>query len=209
MGEMMREKEYNEHELVYMIQQGDEQSFHILLNLYKPKIRAIIRQNCTYQMTVRNQDIDLFQIGAQALFRAVFEFRENKGIRFTTFSASVIRNALIDFQRSQYRKDLAMNHEVIQLDGPTRIEGAGTVLDQIASQRVEENGAFQIYLAALENAERLLKKRLNEKEYQIYELRNKGYTYREIASMTDVNCKKVENTLTKIRRLLAEDRRKR
>lgn len=102
-----------------------------------------------------------------------------------------------------------MNHEMIQLDGPTRIEGAGTVLDQIASQRVEENGAFQIYLAALENAEQLLKKRLNEKEYQIYELRNKGYTYREIASMTDVNCKKVENTLTKIRRLLAEDRRKR
>ena len=40
----MKESKYNDNELVYMIQQGDEESFRLLLELYQPKIYRIIRQ---------------------------------------------------------------------------------------------------------------------------------------------------------------------
>ena len=103
----MKENSYNENELVYMVRQGDERSLQLLLELYRPRICSIIRKNCTYQLQLRHQEKDLQQIAAQALFRAVFDYREHHGIRFSTFAANVIRNALIDYQRAQYRRDLS------------------------------------------------------------------------------------------------------
>ena len=56
----MRESErYNEYELVYMILQGDEHSLQLLLHQYQPKINAIIKQNCTYQVMIRHHEGDL------------------------------------------------------------------------------------------------------------------------------------------------------
>ena len=90
----MRESErYNEYELVYMILQGDEHSLQLLLHQYQPKINAIIKQNCTYQVMIRHHEGDLHQVAAAALMRAVLEYREEKGISFSTFSGKVIRNA--------------------------------------------------------------------------------------------------------------------
>ena len=83
----MRESErYNEYELVYMILQGDEHSLQLLLHQYQPKINAIIKQNCTYQVMIRHHEGDLHQVAAAALMRAVLEYREEKGISFSTFS---------------------------------------------------------------------------------------------------------------------------
>ena len=56
----MRESErYNEYELVYMILQGDEHSLQLLLHQYQPKINAIIKQNCTYQVMIRHEVLHL------------------------------------------------------------------------------------------------------------------------------------------------------
>ncbi len=197
----MKESKYNDNELVYMIQQGDEESFRLLLELYQPKIYRIIRQNCTYQMQSSHQEKDLLQVAAQALFRAVFDYREHFGIRFSTFSSRVIRNALIDYQRLQYRRDPSFHYDMLALDAPIQKDGNAIVLDQIPSMRIEENGAFQIYLSSLKQKEQELKKQLKPLEYEIYRLRNEGYTYAQIAKKVQVNRKKVENTLAKIRRL--------
>lgn len=197
----MKKSSFNENELVYMIQQKDEYSFQLLLDLYQAKIAVIIRQSCIYQLQVRHQENDLQQIAAQALYRAVFEFRESLGIRFTTFSSSVIRNALIDYQRKQYRHDFSLHHELLALDAPMQKEGTTNVIDHIPSTRVEEDGSFQIYVAALMQQKKELQKKLTKTEYTIFCLRNKGYTYAQIAEKTGVNLKKVENTLSKVRRL--------
>ena len=58
-GNMRDSELYNEYELVYMIQQGDEHSIQLLLRQYQAKISAIIRQNCTYQVMVRHYEGDL------------------------------------------------------------------------------------------------------------------------------------------------------
>ena len=55
----MKENSYNENELVYMVRQGDERSLQLLLELYRPRIRSIIRKNCTYQLQLRHQEKDL------------------------------------------------------------------------------------------------------------------------------------------------------
>lgn len=200
----MKERSYNENELVYMIQQGDEESFRLLLELYQPKIRAIIRQTCTYQLQVRNPKKDLQQIASQALFRAVFEYQERFHIRFSTYCARVIRNALIDYQRSQYRRDLAMRYDMVHLDAPLQGEEGATMLEQMPSLRVEENGAFQIYVMAAKQREEWLKRQLKPLEYEIYCLRCQGDAYAQIAKRCSVSVKKVENTLAKIRRLMKE-----
>lgn len=197
----MEERDYNENELIYMIQQGDEYSLQLLLESYRSKITMIIRQSCTYQMQMRNQEKDLQQVAVQALYRSIFDYRDQFGIRFSTFSSSVIRNALIDYQRQQYRRDFSLHHELLALDAPIQKEGSTTMIEQIPSTRVEEDGAFQIYIAALKQQETDLQKRLNSIEYDIYQMRNEGYSYAQIAEKMGVNVKKVENTLAKIRRL--------
>lgn len=199
----MRESErYNEYELVYMILQGDEHSLQLLLHQYQPKINAIIKQNCTYQVMIRHHEGDLHQVAAAALMRAVLEYREKKGISFSTFSGKVIRNAVIDYQRSLYRKDFSLTHEVLHLDAAIHAEGTIVLLDLIESQRVEENGAFSIYRVTMEMQEEELRKSISELEYQIFCLRREGYSYREIAQRVNVTEKKVENTLMKLRRML-------
>ena len=193
----MKENSYNENELVYMVRQGDERSLQLLLELYRPRIRSIIRKNCTYQLQLRHQEKDLQQIAAQALFRAVFDYREHHGIRFSTFAANVI-----DYQRAQYRRDFSLHHDLLALDAPVLGNRYGTLADQLPNPRIEENGSYQIYLSALKQQESILKKHLSSVEYEIYRLRNLGYTYPQIAQRTQVNAKKVENTLAKIRRLI-------
>ena len=53
----------------------------------------------------------------------------------------------------------------------------------------------------------MLKKHLSSVEYEIYRLRNLGYTYPQIAERVKVNRKKVENTLRKIRRMMEKTKR--
>ena len=196
----MKENSYNENELVYMVRQGDERSLQLLLELYRPRIRSIIRKNCTYQLQLRHQEKDLQQIAAQALFRAVFDYREHHGIRFSTFAANVIRNALIDYQRAQYRRDFSLHHDLLALDAPVLGNRYGTLADQLPNPRIED-------LSALKQQESLLKKHLSSVEYEIYRLRNLGYTYPQIAERVKVNRKKVENTLRKIRRMMEKTKR--
>ena len=203
----MKENSYNENELVYMVRQGDERSLQLLLELYRPRIRSIIRKNCTYQLQLRHQEKDLQQIAAQALFRAVFDYREHHGIRFSTFAANVIRNALIDYQRAQYRRAFYLPPHLLALDAPVGGNRYGTLADQLPNPRIEENGSYQIYLSALKQQESMLKKHLSSVEYEIYRLRNLGYTYPQIAERVKVNRKKVENTLRKIRRMMEKTKR--
>lgn len=140
----MRESErYNEYELVYMILQGDEHSLQLLLHQYQPKINAIIKQNCTYQVMIRHHEGDLHQVAAAALMRAVLEYREEKGISFSTFSGKVIRNAVIDYQRSLYRKDFSLTHEVLHLDAAIHAEGTIVLLDLIESQQSRKTARFR------------------------------------------------------------------
>lgn len=199
----MRDSElYNEYELVYMIQQGDEHSLQLLLRQYQPKISAIIRQNCTYQVMARHYEGDLYQIAAAALLRSVFEYREEKEASFSTFSASVIKNAIIDYERALYRKDFSLTHDVLHLDAAINKEGSRNLMDAVESPRVEEDGAFSIYRISMEMKESKLRRQISDQEYQIFCMKREGYSYREIAQRTHVTPKKVENTLRKVRRLL-------
>ena len=76
----------------------------------------------------------MHQVAAAALMRAVLEYREEKGISFSTFSGKVIRNTVIDYQRSLYRKDFSLTHEVLHLDAAIHAEGTIVLLDLIESQ---------------------------------------------------------------------------
>ena len=182
----MRDSElYNEYELVYMIQQGDEHSIQLLLRQYQAKISAIIRQNCTYQVMVRHYEGDLYQIAAAALLRSVFEYREEK-----------------EYERALYRKDFSLTHDVLHLDAAINKEGSRNLMDAVESPRVEEDGAFSIYRISMEMKESKLRRQISDLEYQIFCMKREGYSYREIAQRTHVTPKKVENTLRKVRRLL-------
>ena len=119
----------------------------------------------------------------------------------------MIRNALIDYQRAQYRRDFSLHHDLLALDAPVLGNRYGTLADQLPYPRIEENGSYNIYLSAMNEHESLLKKHLSSVEYEISRLRNLGYTYPQIAERVKVNRKKVENTLRKIRRMMEKTKR--
>ena len=99
------------------------------------------------------------------------------------------------------------NTPLLALDAPVLGNRYGTLADQLPNPRIEENGSYQIYLSALKQQESMLKKHLSSVEYEIYRLRNLGYTYPQIAERVKVNRKKVENTLRKIRRMMEKTKR--
>ena len=63
----MKENSYNENELVYMVRQGDERSLQLLLELYRPRIRSIIRKNCTYQLQLRHQEKEKWTVSVSSI----------------------------------------------------------------------------------------------------------------------------------------------
>ena len=113
----MRESErYNEYELVYMILQGDEHSLQLLLHQYQPKINAIIKQNCTYQVMIRHHEGDLHQVAAAALMRAVLEYREDIHAEGTIVLLDLIESQRVEENGafSIYRVTMEMQEEELR-----------------------------------------------------------------------------------------------
>lgn len=78
-------------ELIRNIKNGDEKSFEILLENHKKMIYKII-----YSTNVDYGDFQidvdsLFQEGSLTLYKSVFTFEEDKGMRFTSYAYMTIR----------------------------------------------------------------------------------------------------------------------
>ena len=154
-----------------------------LINEHKYIVDIIYRK---YFSASGVSEQDLKQEGMVALLKAARTFCEGKGAKFETYAGTVIHNRLIDVVRKE------KSDRVIAIqDGDACVN---TTPEQIfwGKERGRE-------------IEKVLKDKCSDIELAIYKSHYLGRSYSEIAFTFGITKKKVDNTVQKVKKVIAED----
>jgi RNA polymerase sporulation-specific sigma factor len=123
---------------------------------------------------------DLFQEGMLAMLKAEKTYNSAVGTKFETYASTIIRNRIIDIIRAKAAKpkDDGVNAEFTV---------GKTLEDEI--DLIEKNRLLKSVLAECTEIERA-----------VFSAYFQGFSYEEIKTIFNVNSKKIDNTIQKVKR---------
>lgn len=184
--------DYNDNELLYMIHQEDEQALAILIQKYHSVIQYQIKK---YQKKGVYTIDDYYQLALIKLVHAIYHYREDKDASFHYYFMEIVRRSFIDHFRHCNSYNGFQEAYCISLDMEVHEEGTYyTMMDFVNTPERREH----IILEFLEYLQ-ACKAYLKPIEIKIINYRLLGYSYRQIAHKLNINEKKVDNTIRKIR----------
>jgi RNA polymerase sporulation-specific sigma factor len=128
-----------------------------------------------------NED-DLFQEGCVALLKAQNTYTPDKGVKFETYASKIIRNRLIDVLRSKH-------HNTVE---------AGTAADTATGRSLED----EVDIIERNDLIKRVLSKCTEIERAIFNAYFGGYSYDEIGKIFNINNKKIDNTIQKIKKII-------
>ena len=72
---------YNDYELLYLIQDGEEKALHVLLKKYDTLIYTVVREMYPYG----DKAYDLMQEGRMTLYNCIYKYSKAKEISFYSY----------------------------------------------------------------------------------------------------------------------------
>ncbi len=184
------EYKQNDYELVYMIGEHDEDALQILLEKYDYIIKTwayyYYNKFSKYNISVD----DLIQEGKIGLYIASKKYTESKDVKFYTFALVCIKRIMMNYVTSHTRvKNLVyVNQEPLE-NHENELFYDLNPLDMLES--------FEFQKKIIE-----FKNNLNFLDANIFELRYNLFSYKDIATLLDINKKKVDNSLLRTKEKL-------
>lgn len=179
--------EYNDYELIYMIKE-DEEAFRVLLNKYEPIFRKL---SYSFVKVYKHKGLDVEDLMQQCriTFCIVLDkFDYNKDILFYSYLLLCLKRMIISKTKRVINIPDCYNYmEVENYDN----------LD-IFESNIDISSFYDEYEFSTNIIN--FKHSLSFLEAQIFELRYNGFSYKDIASLLEINVKKVDNTLLRIRK---------
>ncbi|MFZ1124203.1 MAG: sigma-70 family RNA polymerase sigma factor [Candidatus Baltobacteraceae bacterium] len=194
-----KEKDSTDPRLLQRARDGDSEAFAALFRLHRPRIFVLARR---YFAPGSDRD-DLIQEATIGFFKAVRDFRGDRGA-FVAFVDLCVRRQVITFIKTATRqKHLALNRAV-SLDAPIFDDSDETLIARLPAQEWprEDFGS--------DNAEFLetLWQRCSGLERGVLSMYSKGYGFEEMARELRVHYKSIDNAVwrvkVKAKKLLAE-----
>lgn len=182
--------EYNDYELIYLIKEGIEEAIEVVLEKYDPLIKNIASYyiNCFGKRKIEYED--LIQEGRFGLIQAIRTFNDDKDTLFYTFAVLCIKGKMINFLLHNNRLKYYPLNNSCTLDDD--------VLSNIVSDDFDIDSVFDYFY--LEERIVLFKNDLSFDDALIFELKLNSFSYKEISMLLDVDLKKVDNCLYKIKK---------
>ena len=180
---------YNDYELIYMIKE-DEEALEVLIKKYEP---LFLKLSYSFFRKYKNCDLDkddIMQYLKITLCRAVDKYDPGEDILFYTYLLACLRKVLYSLSRRQQAMPECFNYMMIE-----NYEN----LDEFVSDSFvgDDYSDYEFNSSVVQ-----FKHSLPPLEAQVFELRYNGFSYKEIASLLEINTKKVDNVLIKIRKNL-------
>lgn len=173
----MKDYEYNDNELLYLINQKDDDALEILINKYKPLINRRIR---SYKIRNRDYD-DYYQECLITFINVIKRFREDKNGIFNLYLDCAIRNTI----KSLMRKEKQYFYNVVLCDE----------LEYVIDEKNDK-----IY-----KVKEPLIGRLSKFEKEVYHERYiNGLSVKDITKVLGCSEKRVYNAITRMKRKLSE-----
>ena len=186
-------------EYIKKARSGDIESMEIILQFFKPKVNAICRE---YFLIGADFD-DILQEGMIGLYKAVQNYDEIKNDNFARFASLCIHRQIQSAVKiANAKKNMPLN-DYFSINEDGAIEGDGDRVPQIilvTKDRIVE----KISLQKEKNSDIInqIRELLNQEQYKILILYLNGYSYNEIANISNLTVKKIDNTIQTIKKKL-------
>jgi RNA polymerase sigma factor len=202
-------------EQVIAAQDGDKVIRNQLLKKYQPFIAKSVSEVCKKYIDPKRDDE--FSIGLIAFDRAIESYSNNKGSSFLSFAKLVVKRKVIDYLRSESKKNIALSidqeyDEDENMENPHEVKAATENYEQETAswQRREEIKEYQKQLSlyqlsfnelpsispkhvdARESAIRVAKTIYAHESLRNYVLEKKRLPMKELVEYVDVSRKTVE-----------------
>ena len=193
-------KDLNDYEVMYLVEENDENANELLLDKYKPIIIKIASQ---YKNVARNCGLeidDLIQEGYLGLYNAIQTYDSNNNVLFYTYAIISIRSRILNsLTLKNAIKHQGQNHSVSlfnQISGGDNdvilmdiLEDKNAILPDIMLEEDEIRNTVHNFLLSLDFSYSL-----------IFELKMNGFKNQDIVELLDFSLKYVSNALFRIRK---------
>ena len=195
-------RELNDNELVYLCAENNEEAMNLIVNKYKNCILMILKEYLKEYNIIGVEVADLYQEGLIGLMHAIHSYNSTRDVLFYTYANACIRTSLMSAIRQTFRQKNRILNYSYSLD--KIFEDSGDNFYEILKDESYEPN--KLLLNSEEESELInkLKNKLSKSELAIFELRLKGLSNGEIASLVDKDTKYIENSLFRIKRKYKE-----
>ena len=183
-------KRYNDNELIYMVQENDEDSTNLLVKKYSPMILKICSEYYHRYDGYGYEFDDFYQEALSAFYRAIYTYNNIKGVLLYTYVNACIRRTLSSFSKAicSNRKREIFNTDISDVE--------------YCIEDVRENPITRESFKELENIVKDFIYGLSIDVGAILELKINGFTYKEIGELLDIPMSSVEFKSRRARKIL-------
>ena len=195
-------RDLNDNELVYLCAENNEDAINLIVNKYKNCILMILKEYLKEYNIIGVEVADLYQEGLIGLMHAIHSYNPTRDVLFYTYANACIRTSLMSAIRQTFRQKNRILTYSYSLD--KIFEDSGDNFYGILKDESYEPN--KLLLSSEDENELInkLKSKLSKSELAIFELRLKGLSNGEIASLIDKDTKYIENSLFRIKRKYKE-----
>lgn len=191
----MNYQELNDYELLSYVSEGNEDASEILFKKYRPFIISTAKK---YYQRCKNNGLEINDLIQEAMIGfnyAINSFKEQKDVLFYTYAKTCVENRLSSTVIGSMRLKNRILNESISLENTNDDYDLNEIIgdDSVDPQKLVLD--FETEKGIIE----MVKKDLTDLEDQVFELKLNGFNYKEIANILQIDSKKVDNTLQRIK----------
>jgi RNA polymerase sporulation-specific sigma factor len=195
---MPKETEYNDYELLYLYNEGNEEAGRILYNKYKLVAELKAKKYGRYANKLGLDFNDLVQEGMIGFSEALKDFKYEKDVKFATFASLCIERQICSAIMAANRNKHKILNESLSLDYVSD-DSKKPIIEYVIEDRENNPLEYIIDLEKEEETYHKIKEHLTDFENQVLQLKLNNFNYREIAEILDKSVKSIDNTLQRIK----------
>lgn len=190
-------KKINDYEILFLVNEKNENAEEILINKYKNLINKYIEEYKNIAVQNGLEECDLYQEGLLGLTNAIKTFDQSKEASFFTYANICIKTKIqTAIRNSSSKKNIALNQSVsldnlINSDSTNYYDIICDSKNDISDKLLKQEEQQQLF----QNIEKCL----TPFEKQVLNLKANSYSNDEIANMLQKDKRSIENAINRIR----------
>lgn len=190
-------KKINDYEILFLVNEKNENAEEILINKYKNLINKYIEEYKNIAIQNGLEECDLYQEGLLGLTNAIKTFDQSKEASFFTYANICIKTKIqTAIRNSSSKKNIALNQSVsldnlINSDSTNYYDIICDSKNDISDKLLKQEEQQQLF----QNIEKCL----TPFEKQVLNLKTNSYSNDEIANMLQKDKRSIENAINRIR----------
>lgn len=191
----------SDEDIVIVAKNGDKQAQDYICCKYK---YLVVAKTSAYYLTGGDRD-DLFQEGMIGLFKAMRDYKKDRGIPFSSFAAMCIERQIITAVKTFTRRKHAPLNWSASLDRSllNDDEEGFTLMDVLASKSELDPVEILTDKECVMELKNKLREILTSLEFKSLLMVLNGMTYQDVAKKLNKNTKSIDNALQRARSKLS------